>query len=73
MFGAESHSMFAAFAGSGWYKWGWIDYAVVAVTGAIVAILLARMKLKEGRSAGASPPGARQRGWKNRRSRKRKK
>jgi hypothetical protein len=73
MLGAESRLMFAAFVGSGWYKWGWIDYAVVAVTGAIVVIHLARMRLKAGRNADISPPEDRQRGWKNRRSRKRKK
>lgn len=73
MLGAQSRLMFAAFVGSGWYKWGWVDYAVVAVAGAIVVIHLARMKLKDGWDAEASSSDDRQLGLKNRRSRKRKK
>jgi hypothetical protein len=73
MFGDESGLMFAAFVGSGWYRWGWVDYAVIAVAGAIVVIHLARMKLKDGRNADVSSLDDRPRGWKNRRSQKRKK
>jgi hypothetical protein len=73
MFRDESRMMLAAFVGSGWYKWGWLDYAVVAVAGAIVVIHLSRLRLKDGQNSGVSKPhDDQQRGWKKRRSRNRK-
>ena len=73
MFAMESTSILAAFVGSGWHSWGWVDYAVVAVAGAVTVIHLARMKLKDDRKAEMAPPDHRQRTWKSRRSRRRKK
>jgi len=73
MLATGSALIFAAFVGSGWYEWGWIDYGIVAVAGAIVVIHLARMKLKEGRGEDVLPQGQEGHTWKRRRSRKRKK